>query len=54
MSDACPICGGDTAQDGVWPVEDEGNVVDGCYACFQDQASDEWWAAVAAAIEDEQ
>lgn len=43
MANPCPLCGSDMTLDGMWPVESNGVVVDGCHDCFEKQADDMWW-----------
>ncbi len=48
MSDNCILCGGDTEQDGLWPVElaDGTIVAGGCLECFEKQSDASWWDMV--------
>lgn len=38
----CPRCHQSTEQDGIWPIDFEGDIVDGCYRCFEDDADAMW------------
>ena len=48
MSDNCILCGGDTEQDGFWPVELPNGTIDagGCLGCFERQSAELWWDMV--------
>ena len=43
MNKDCPRCDQSTEQDGLWPIDLDGDTVQGCYECFEQDAADMWW-----------
>lgn len=46
----CLKCGGNTEQDGLWPVVIDGEIVMCCYGCFERESWEIYWAALNAGV----
>lgn len=48
----CPRCHNSTEQDGEWPIKmPDGSIKQGCHACFEEDADEEFWELVDALSE---